>query len=184
MLAKLVLTLVSSLAVLAAMVTTRVASADDGEFSLTAESTRRFGEPRGGKLDAKPLAKSMLNDTQSLLRLREPYSQGTMTSRFIPPPRISLENELVVKRKATHVEAQIDAGFPDGRTAAADARISVPEGRVISILPGDSVDAPSMPAVNHLALDKLRSGERKTRIVVEGVALRFWDEGATRHHYR
>jgi hypothetical protein len=184
MLVKLVFTLVSSLAVLPAMVTTRVAAADEVEFSLTAEITRHFGEPRGGKLDAKPLAKSMLNYTQSLLRMCEPYSPRTMTSRFIPPPRISLENELVVKRKATHVETQIDAGFPDGRTAAPDARISVPKGGVISISHGNSVDAPSAPSVNHLALDKLRRDERQTRIVVEGVALRFWDEGATRHHYR
>jgi hypothetical protein len=175
-----------------------VASAHGAEpdFSLTSDIERRF---QPGALDSIPEIQPLLQAALPLTRHamgrgnadqgghRTPSGHIVFNWSQYAPRSIAWRNAHLEDdtdrslARPTMVEATIAKGFPEGRTADAGLRNSVPVGRDILMGPARDVDAPTEPAANHLALHKLRPGESKSRIVTEAVAMRFVDEGANQY---
>ncbi len=171
--AKFAFSLASWLALLS-LTSAQFASATEAEFALTAEITNRFGAPVDDhSRPPLPPHNSMMSDTPSDLEMCQTIYRGISAQASFGEPRVSLENKTGLQPESTYVEARIAAGFPEGRTAR---RISVPEGRDALVTPARAIDAPSEPALNHLAVEKTRHSARPSRIEVEGIALRFRDE--------
>ena len=188
--AKVAETFAQLIVVLAAMLAPSEAGAGDGDFSLTSEIDRRF---QTGEYDAIPALRSVLDAALTLTRNVSTHVPSSWSGIELEPPS-TVDRWFDAGRgyksrshawKCSHLDDDIESSFEEPTLVESMIAKGYPEGqRRETRETREAADTPLQPPTNHLASYSRRSKAPKTQVAVEGVVMRFANEGAMQRQYR